>query len=486
MAYTANFTIFSKRLNSTKQPGGGQSWDAVSCKYKDGSDLDNPTLIVDWSGVVGATPETYNYVWMQSRFYFIQSRSYRLGLYEYQLKLDVLATYKSQLASQSFYIIRASTNYNTFLLDEQYPMTGIVTHNANHVNTDYKSTYANGYFVLGVINGDSTGYGAVSYYVMTPGTLRNLAGYLLGTTAYWGVTEITDQLLKCLYSPFQYIVSCVWYPFLPPQDTGTTYTTIKVGWWDVVTQGCRKLNSNPIAGGQFSMTIPKHPNTSLLVNDPDPTTNRKYLQLEPFSRYYLYLPVFGTISLPSEQLIDKQYLLCSWTCDAITGDAQLSLEAYNTGDSTGLGVFNILHGKMGCEIKLAQLAPNVEGAITQAGEKVSRFGKPGSMLNNLVTGSVETAGKIGTIAANQYVPVQTIGTTGGFVEYSKQASLYATFNYTADENLAEFGRPTCKTLQLSLLSGFNQCKNPDVILSGATRPATEEVISMLENGFFWE
>lgn len=470
MAYTANFTIFNKRLNSTKQPGGGQSWDAVSCKYKDGSDLDNPTLIVDWSGVVGATPETYNYVWMQTRFYFIQSRSYRLGLYEYQLKLDVLGTYKSQLSGQSFYIMRSRTNYNTYIPDGFYPLkTGVTFDAASNNSNPFATTFGSGYFVVGVINGDTSAYGAVSYYVLDSTQLRTLSAYLLGTTSYWGVTEISDQLLKCLYNPFQYVVSCTWLPFTP--QVGTAVTTIKVGWWDIPVSGNR-LSSLVRSGGTVSVGIPKHPNTTNTMDSPDETINRKYLQGEPYSTYYLDFPPFGAFSIPSSALVDKATLNFAWDCDCITGKGRLCMSTEGTAE-----YFNIVHADIGVPIQLSQMTPDVMSAVQSI--------IPSTKYDWLNT-AMQTVGNIGSALIASQMPMQTTGSTGGFSAGYYPIRLIGTFAYTADENIDEFGRPTCKTIQLSTLTGFVQCRTPDVILAGATRPATEEVISLLESGIFWE
>ena len=58
MAYTVVLYTSTKKENSTAQPAGvGVS---VSCKLKDGSSIINPTIVVDFSTITGATPAAYN------------------------------------------------------------------------------------------------------------------------------------------------------------------------------------------------------------------------------------------------------------------------------------------------------------------------------------------------------------------------------------------------------------------------------------------
>lgn len=459
MAYSVVFYTVSKKLNSTAQPAGVGT--SISCKLKDRSSIINPTIVVDFSTVTGATPKAYNMVYISefSRYYWIEDVSFVFGVWEYRLSVDVLASWKTNIGASTLYVTRSSSNYDTSIVDSFYPIkTGVTFSATSQASNPFATAFGNGYFVVGVINADTSAVGAVSYYVFTNAEFRAFAAYLLGTTSYWGTVEISDQLLKCLYNPFQYVVSCTWVPVSPP--TSGSINTIKVGWWDIPAT-CSRLSATVRTAGTATITIPVHPDGA----------TRTFLKGEPFSSYYLEFPPFGAFSIPASYLVNAAYVDFAWSVDCITGEGKLSIGADNAAQP-----FNIVHGQIGVPIQLAQMAPDVAGSI-QSITPSTKF----DWLNE----SLSMVSNIASAIITSYLPMQSTGGNGGFSAGYYPIKLTGTFAYLADEDVTEFGRPSCKNLTINTLTGYVQCLHGDIQIP-CTKSELAEIRTFLETGFFYE
>lgn len=459
MAYTVTLYKFSKKSNSTARPSGAGT--DFNCKIKDGSGILNPVIILDFRNVIGSEPQDFNYAYISefSRYYWITDISYQLGLWEFTLTVDVLASWKTEIGTQSMYVLRSASNYDTSIVDATYPIkVGPTFSSETNTLNPFATAFLDGYFVCGVINGDTGSYGAVSYYVFTSAQFRTFASYLLGNTAYWGITEISDQLLKCLYNPFQYIVSCIWLPIQPPM--GGNVTTIKLGWWDIPANAAR-LSGYVRASGTVTVQIPRHPNG----------TDRAFLNGGPFSQYYLSFPPFGNFPINADDLVGATLVDFSWDVDCITGQGKLAMGANNA-----VNPFNIVHGQVGVPIQLAQMQPDIMGMIQQL-IPATKY----EWLNE----SMSLVATIGSAQLQQSMPMQTTGSTGGFMAGYYPIKLTGKFSYLVPEALAEYGRPCCKTLTINTLSGFVQCAHTDFSIP-ATDTEIQQISGYLTGGFFYE
>lgn len=459
MPYMVTLYKVSKKINSTAQPAGPGL--QTICKLKDGSGILNPTIVLDFTQEQTWEPQNFNMAYIPefSRYYWITDIRYIMGLWEFSLRVDVLASWKTQIGAQSMYVMRSASNYDTSLVDTFYPIkTGVTFTATTQASNPFATAFGSGYFVVGIINGDSTAVGAVAYYVFTSAEFRTFASYVLGNTAYWGITEVSDQLLKCLYNPFQYVVSCTWLPVAPP--TSGTVNPVKVGWWDIPV-GASRLSATVRTSGTVTITIPKHPGG----------TDRKFLLGEPFTTYYLDFPPFGAFSVPSAYLVDASYIDFSWSVDCITGQGKLQMGAENASTP-----FDIIQGQIGVQVQLAQMMPDIPGLINQV-VPTTHIGWVDSLLN--------TAGNIASAVIATKLPMQTTGANGGFSAGYYPIRLTGTFAYLADENLSEFGRPCCKTLTINTLSGFVQCASEDFLIP-ATSDELSEIAGYLTSGFYYE
>ena len=463
MSYTVTFWAFAKKPNSTKQPTA--TGDDFTCDLMDNSGVITPTIKLH-TAFTDPSNYTYAYLTSFSRYYFVGNWRYDRGLWWADLTVDVLASFKTEIGSQTMYVLRSASHSDGSLVDNKYPIKTGLTFTAEQNNSNpFATSFSAGYFVIGIINGSNDGIGAVSYYVFTNEEFRAFSYILLGDTSYLGtISDVSAQLLKCLFNPFQYVVSCTWLPVAPPM--GAAVTSIPIGWWSV-TAAAHKLSGSVRASGTVTVQIPKHP---------DAVTRGAFLLTEPYSRYYLDFPPFGSISVPASALTAVSTLDFAWDVDCVTGMGRLAI------GTNAAQPFNILHGQVGVPVQIAQMAPNVYGAIQQA-LPTPNFSN--AKLNNFLSGTVDFLAAVGTSYLADMCPMQSTGGTGGFMGGYYPIKLVGMFAAIAPDNTTEWGKPLCQTKTLSTLSGFIQCSDEDFEIS-CTAMERSQIASFLTSGFFYE
>ena len=465
MAYQVTlYKQFKKRTNSTKQAISNVDASIIlNCKLMDNSGMLEPTFIFDFSQILNEQPIYYNYAYVSvwNRYYFITDWSYNLGLWYCKMRVDVLASWKNRIGEMSTYILRSASNYDRYLPDNMFPIKAGATFATKQNNLNpFATAYSDGYFVAGIINGDQYGYGAVNYYVFTASQFRTFSNYLLTNTSIYNITDISDELLKVLYNPFQYIVSCIWLPFQPPM--GTQLSQCAVGWWTTPTP-CARLSAYVRASGSVTCEIPRNPEGA----------TKPFMYGEPYTEYYLDFPPFGSFNISADNLINisgAPLLDLGWNVDCITGMGRLQM-GINSAQP-----FNIVHAQIGVPVQLAQMTPPMFNQLQQV------LGQSGI---DWADSLIQTLGNIGNALIAKMHPMQTTGTTGGFMAGYYPIKITGIFHGVASENLSEFGAPCCKTLQIGTLSGYVLCAHGEFD-GEATVTETEEINSYLTSGFFYE
>lgn len=462
MGYWIDFWTFSKKINSTEIPDDDFIRINTYADLMDSSGIINPTFKVrtdSWDLFVpNVTELNYARVAELNRYYFITNWRYDRGLWICEMKVDVLASNKSYIGALNTYVLRSASNYDGALPDSMYPMKTVPTISMESATNPFATLFDAGYFVIGVINGDSGSYGAVSYYVFTSAEFRSFSNTLLGSFSVYRASEISDELGKMLFNPFQYIVSCTWLPVAP--FIGSALSTIKVGWWNI-TASCHRIQSNVRASGVSSVNIPKHPDLS---------TFKKYLACEPYSQYYLEFPPFGAFSIQSSLISENSVLSLAWDVDCITGKGRCVI----TGGAGN--TIDVVHGQIGVPIQIAQMSPDIASAVQQIVPKTGM---------NWADSLISMAGNIGSALLAHEFPMQTIGSTGSFMSGYYSITLTGIFYPVADSEVNEFGAPCCKTLEIDSLHGYVLCAHGD-FMGTCTETEAIEINSYLTSGFFYE
>lgn len=477
MAYTVKFYTFAKRTNSTKIPGDLADIE-FSCELLDGSGMLKPTIILK----PPINPQNLGYARIVEfdRFYFVENWRYLRGLWEADLTVDVLGTYRGEIGEMSCMINRSSAAHNGRIPDPAaVSEVGVSYAVETNINTPFATSIAAGYFVMGVINNDENSVGAVSYYVMTNAQFRAFSAKLLSSTDYLGdIAEISEQLTKVLFNPFSYIASCIWLPVQPP--TSGIVTAISVGWWEVAATAS-KLSQTVRSGGTLTVKVPKHP---------DALTRGYWLLAEPYSQYYLDFQPFGAVTIPAAALVDCDLLDFQWTVDCITGDGTLRIGANAL--TTTFGYCNVLRSQVGVPVQIANSSMGLISASADALESgvASLFGvkwdnPQENLIDRLENSFMNVAKGVGAYMLSRVSPLQSLGSNGTYTAGYFPVRLTGTFSRIAAQNNDEVGRPLCEVRKISDIPGYVEIASPQ-FSGGRTDAERDSINRMLMNGAYYE
>ena len=465
MAINVDFYTFAKKVNSTKVPSGTAAL-STQCIIKRGSSIISPTIELDIG--LATSPASYNYCYISDwgRYYFVSDWIFNERLWTAKLTVDPLASFKSSIGSYTGYILRSASAANGNVVDMLYPALASVSTSAN--NSDQGESWDNsmdsGCYVIGIM-GKSSGQngGAVTYYKATSSQMQALCNYMLDTSHLGTITDIEDDLLKCIFNPLQYIVSCMWFPVSPTTVGGDPY----VGWWLVSGSGMHPISDSLRYSRSLTYDIPKHPKASSRGN---------YLNMAPFSKYYLYAGPFGCIPIDSSYLIGKSKLYTYVRVDFATGSGKLTIE-----DSSG-NVIEEHFAQVGVPVAVGQNSIN-QGAVT---------GLAGGVMNTI--GNALTGNPVGMLESG----LQTIGNaaelsqsipstrgSNGTCAFSNQFRLVGRFFDVADADNTSRGRPLCSARQISSLSGYILCSDADPSVA-CTDSELAQIVSYMNGGFYYE
>lgn len=469
---TVKFYSFSKRQNSTKQPAANSEVLTLSSvELKEECNFINPVLKLN--GLTsGATfvPGMYNYVYIPLwlRYYFIRDWRYINGLWEVELIVDAMASFKTAIGNTQTYIERCASSSDGSIIDVLYPAkTNVSITKVNAACSWYNVAPSGGTYVVGLIN-YATGnkVGAVSYYALTGSLFAQLMAFLFSNNIFnsSSITEMGEGLYKSLFNPFQYVVSCIWFPFTDA-SFGSLAEDMKVGYWS--TGISATIVSNLAQKTYVTATIPSHPQVS----------RGSFLNHAPYTRICLYIPPFGAIPIDTNFIEIGNYLYSAVLVDHITGQATIRVAISQ--DSNHLDEYNIMterSGMIGVPIQLAQVMSdyvNTVGSVTSA---------VGSLFAGNVGGLINSAM---SAIQSQMPKVSTSGANGSFIETIQYPVLMVEHLRLVEEDNTEFGRPLCDIRTINTLSGYIKCGNADHAFAG-TDYERQTINEFMRNGFFYE
>lgn len=477
MSFTVKLYTFSKRDNSTKRPASTAGTE-FSCVLKSGSGIMRPALAFDFG--IANDPSHYNYAYIPTfdRYYFIEEWYFDRALWTATLKVDVLATYKTEIGNSSLYILRAAGANNENIIDTLYPCKAGCTFDTDIKNNPWNTTPVP---VIGVVGKGST-FGSLNYYALTPGTteLSTLLDKLLtpeeiiNTNNLFNDIDASYALQLSLVDPIQYIKSCVMIPVGIGDITGLgTGRAIDVYSWSFST-GKPVMPSSRIYKN-YSFTLKKHPDTAARGN---------YVNCAPYTNITLTIPPYGCIDIDT-----------SVTCNATTLDVDIEIDPTN-----GKGimvvkcnniVLNRLEAQIGVPVSLSSVTRDYVGAASSAAQ-----GAIGAVMGaaagaaagpaGIAAGAVMGGGaSIGNAVQAIQARAQTVGSTGSFVSNRGDFKLDYQFFRPVDDDNTHNGRPLCDVRQISSLSGYMIIQDGDVAITG-TSAEDAAVRNYLEGGFYYE
>ena len=466
---------FQKRKNSTIRPALSAGTE-FSVDLKDNTSVLNPVLIFN-ATTAGMprpfTPAYFTYAFIPNfeRYYFVTDWQYIKGVWECYLSVDVLASFKTSIGTMACYIERSASTSNGDIIDNLYPAKTDVKITSATIATSWNGIApSGGSYILGLVNYQGSNHvGAVSYYAMNNSQLNQLMAFLFGNNIYnaGSITEVGEDLFKSLFNPFQYVVSCIWFPG-SPSNFGDTTTSVKVGYWDT---GVTAYNCKALAEVKFvTGTIPAHPQASMRGN---------FLNYAPYTRITLFCPPFGEIPLDPTFTRNGKYLYCKTITDPITGQATIRCAFANQQSGGWNGKPCVEKSAMfGVPIQLAQVLSDYSGAIN-------------TFMNGLTSGSIVGAigGAVGATVqsaiATQAPKVATNGANGSFINFALEPNLVVEHTLITDEDNTEFGRPLMTTRVINTLSGYIKCASAR--FNASCYDSERDMINnFMVNGFFYE
>lgn len=476
MAFNVQLYTFSKRDNSTKRPSGdGQVY---SCVMKHGCGVLNPQITLDL-GITG-NPSGYNYARIPAfdRYYFIEEWYFEDALWTASLKVDVLATYKSDIGSSNLYVLRAAGESDGRIPDLLYPArTGAIL-TRRYDDNPLMSGIS---YIVGVVskNGNK---GSNAFYLMTGSDLQTMCANLMDADTiisedYNFNDDFSKGLQLSLVDPLQYIKTCIAIPLSPSRISSGGHgigssERIYACNFDTGVSG-NKLVNEPYTTLSFELPVVKHPDTNSRGN---------YVNSSPFTYITIVMPPFGCIDIDTTitsglDESETPTVDLDLHIDLITGKGVLVVSCRGQ-------ILNRIESQIGVPISLSSVTRDYVGAATSA------LGAVGGAVGGFASGGVGgaflgAASGIGNAVESLIPRAQTIGTTGGFG--SMVGDIYINhqfFRPVADDNIHN-GRPLCKMKTINTLSGYMLIQDGDVTING-TSTEDKQIRDYLEGGFYYE
>jgi hypothetical protein len=464
----AIFYQFAKRTNSTKLPSGGQGF---------GIDLKAPCNIIDPEIKIAtqSDPTGFNYCYLPtfSRYYWVKNWTYSDGLWNASLTVDTLASYRDQIGNSTEYVTRSSAQYDGTISDGLYPASAKVQSVTTAFQGGFAETISGGFFVIGLIAKAANSIGATTYAVMTPTNAKKLSAKLLTDVSYLSIdnTEISDSLTKVLFNPYQYIVSCNYFPFDITKLTAhlPLVSSVDVGWWSIDVPCWILGEDNNKLTKSVSVSIPKHPQA---------VSRGGYCNASPYTDYTIFLQPFGVIPLDASKLWGAVTLSIQYMVDLFTGDSILRIFT----DANQL--VHETTAQLGVPIQLSNITFDIPSGsgLLQTGVAAA-FGGLQAALSG---GSFSDVGN-GILNAAQATnaDVASKGVTGSTIAFDSVPYMVARFKILVDDNNDDHGRPLCQRVLISSIPGYIMVDDPDIALA-ATAEEIDSVKSYMKNGFFYE
>lgn len=445
---------FTKRQNSTKQPGGGEASHTVSGTIKEGCSILSPSISFSF-GRDNVPGWGFAYIPAFSRYYHVTNWTYQGGLWTCDMAVDVLASFKTNILNDYAYVIFSTSDFNDKIRDSRLSCLNAPSSHVQ-VSSPAFSVSNEGCVVLQVIS--STGGNGTTAYALTAAQV----GELIQKLSTEDIAELGEEVTRLFGGgSMNAICSATWMPF------NWASGGLGPGTFDVVignyNTGIKGNLHNYVSTSTTSISIP--------------------WQYSDFRKtmctIQLFLPFLGTVSISPDEFCDSSSIGVTYSFDPISGGFTCILQ----GNVNGSAVYS---GSCGCSIPLASLSVSAMGATLSAG----------SALGSLATGNV--TGVLGDIFSTvEKAMVPTTQTVGGYTGQSgptafinAQTEIVLTLNQielsmSPDGAAGAIGRPLYAPRLLSTLSGFCQCAGMSSS-AGGLEEETSQINDYLNGGFYIE
>lgn len=462
MAFTVVlFSSFYKPDNSTRIPSGG---DSFACNAVEPCGVVNP--VISFAQGNGWNPSSYNYAQIPEwgRYYYINEWTFDKGRWFASMVSDPMTSFRGAILSREEYVIRSESEYDGDIIDQLYPAKSEFRVVSSQFKPFPYSSLSSGTFVLGVANGRSSSKGGITYYCGSQSDMSELFEFMYSSTDWLNgadIDDISNDLLKCLVEPAQFLSSMMWFPLSVDQIKTNVSAYVGAGWWqtDVLLP---YVGGTVDLGGKFKRGT--HPQAG----------RGNYLNYQPYTEFSVYIPPFGNISLNTFKFPVGKDIRFSIQIDTVTGVGTLFL--YPDGEPVGSG--QVFQAQIGVPIAITTFKSDLLGALTSIGSAVGN-------ATNITSAIFGTVGAVGDAAKLISPDVSVVGSNGNMSVYANNASATAIYKTIADEDIGHHGRPLFKKRLLSSLRGYTQIRDFDTNLP-CTLTEQQQIKAYAESGMYIE
>ena len=494
MAFNAVFYTFSKKERSTATPSSGGT--TYSCTADQPLDVLSPVIRLS----AGSSPVAFNYCHITdfSRWYFVTGWTFTEGLWQASLRVDALASWKTEIGNNRCYVYRSSSAWQNRLPDAAYPqMTNphrltvqlpkVWTVGGANESGAARDTFS---IVVGIIGSNDT-----RFYAMDWTNWRRFYSTLFSQNYYnavlgeFGATEYPEA--KVAINPLQYIASANIVPLGIGLGLNLRYGIEYVSQVSTIPVGNVSVAPSTFTAYSLGNGQSQWANTIQLGSDfwhPQADDRGDWLNYSPATEYIFYFPPIGEIPLAPEMIDGADSITYTVYPDFKANVAMLDIVS-NFSDpareyplfrsefslGTGIQLSNVL--TTGTWAKLAHDilglgADNPLGVAMHIGQFLPVVG---GVFNNAVENAIH----------GRSPKLFSTGQFGSTAMMGGQPRLIVTHWIYAPDDLDGKGRPLCDIRQLSAIPGFITAE-ADEISVPCTDPELSEIRQSVSSGFFYE
>lgn len=468
------WTSFSKRKNSTKIPTATGT--EIDVYWKEDTSIDSPSVVL----ATNAVNIDYCYINDWGKYYTVSAISKLTdGTTQYDLVEDVMATHKTEIGSTVAHIVYSSSGWDKDLVDARIAVKG--THSIYH-DTQALGFLSAGSYIVGVVNNQNDAkWGALSYYAMDGIELAKLIQWMMKK-------DIWDEI-KTYFNgkSMDFIQSCIWVPVNSSSFRGTLQFDFYLG--DTQVADYSTTPATPVAIGNYPITTA----VAQLGSTVSISLGSKWQDFrdsQPYTSISLYLPGVGLVDLNANDFYESNNVNIQTIFDITTGDCMYKI----FDDSNEL--LKTISFNASASVSLSQVNINAAGTLTGIGGAIGGvvgMGMSAIAMNPIGMGASAMgilAGASSAIMAANQRSTSIKGTNSGRSGfYTNTASTVVVRQDTEDcddvNYIAKFGRPVGLTHAISNHSGYVQCENASVSISGDDWER-EQINSFLNGGFYYE
>lgn len=475
MSFNAVFYNFSKRKNSTAQPTGtGQT---VPILLKDECDAEFPIL-----EIMSSDPDNYyayNYVYLPffQRYYFVRKRSVDTGKRLFvELEEDYLGTAKNDIVSITNAFIEYSSMITNNVVDSRIPQTVVPTYTRTDANLSNTTFTASGCIILGVTGARHNGL-----YIL--GNSADI--YTLFTDIDWSSVSISvgSDDKETIKNVGDGIVSTFQQFFTKGSASANLRSALMFPW--VVHSGAIGAETTDLIIGAYPTGKRAYKVRNEIIEDhvliTIPWINNNWKRSAKYTELILYMPLFGLVRLPVDELIDDTRIRVTYTFSYNNGDIAYQIEGMTSNHIVSVGKTNVA----------APLA--IGSSNINVGENTTAISAFLSGMGKAIGGVADVLGAENLASGLSFGNDMSSMANGGFGGFAC-AELDTTFHlYQFSHNLTEspanmasvFGYPRGNVGSLSGLTGYTKLRNY-TFGGNYTLAENEKITNYLNNGFYIE